>query len=308
MAVEAYFEAKTVWMSDTDKSANIAITQNWGIPNLGDLKKINVNEVEPIDILTAGYPCQPFSQAGHRKGKEDERHLWPYIKKVISDFRPRIVILENVRGHLSLGFKEVLADLAELGFSIRWGIVRASDVGAPHQRARLFVVAYSNGQAYFESRREPRGFRRETEKEFDRPDRQEYRGGSAYDVKCTDTDRQRQSLGTNDSGSTGNQGKSQFESALVGAISSDTDHQQLPSNWKVQKLGRRFDSRFEMSLRAVPNPLDDGKLNTKYVEYMMGLPEGWVTKLPISRAQQFKLLGNGVVPQQAYHALIKLGA
>jgi DNA (cytosine-5)-methyltransferase 1 len=146
MAVEAYFNAETVWMCDNDKYASVVIKERWNLPNLGDLKAVDWTTVEPIDILTAGYPCQPFSQAGQRKGIEDERHIWPYIKQIISATRPKYIILENVRGHLSLGFKEVLKDLAQIGYDAKWRIVRASDVGAPHQRARLFIVAYSSGK------------------------------------------------------------------------------------------------------------------------------------------------------------------
>ncbi len=87
-------------------------------------------------------PCQPFSTAGKRKGTKDERHLWPYVRDAIRALRPRLVVLENVRGHLTLGFDVVLADLAALGMSARWGVVRASDAGAPHGRARLFIVAW----------------------------------------------------------------------------------------------------------------------------------------------------------------------
>jgi DNA-cytosine methyltransferase len=142
MAVEAYFGAKTIWVAEFDKYASQIIDLRWELPNYGDITKINWGELDPIDILTAGYPCQPFSHAGQRKGENDERHIWPDIKKAISELRPRIVILENVRGHLSLGFKEVLQELTEIGYDATWTIIRASDVGAPHQRARLFIIAY----------------------------------------------------------------------------------------------------------------------------------------------------------------------
>jgi DNA-cytosine methyltransferase len=141
MAVEAYFNAKTAWVSEIDKYACKVIDARINKPNIGDLKIVNWAEVEPVDIITAGYPCQPFSHAGLRKGVLDERHLWPYIKQAISTIRPSIVILENVRGHFKLGFREVLTDLTSIGYDVRWSIVRASDVGAPHRRERLFIVA-----------------------------------------------------------------------------------------------------------------------------------------------------------------------
>ena len=146
MAAEAYFNAEMVWCAENDKYASELIKLRFDKLNLGDIKQIDWATVEPIDILTAGYPCQPFSYAGQRKGIEDERHIWPHILKGISILQPKYIILENVRGHLSLGFKEVLSDLAQNGYDAKWGVVRASDVGAPHQRARLFIIAYAISQ------------------------------------------------------------------------------------------------------------------------------------------------------------------
>ena len=80
MAVEAFFGAETIWTCEFDKYASQVIEKRINKPNHGDLKKTDWTKVEPIDILTAGYPCQPFSHAGSRKGADDERHLWPYIK------------------------------------------------------------------------------------------------------------------------------------------------------------------------------------------------------------------------------------
>jgi DNA (cytosine-5)-methyltransferase 1 len=96
-----------------------------------------------VDILTGGYPCQPFSAAGKRKGTDDPRHLWPYIKSIIMDCEPRRVFFENVEGHLSLGIAEVLADLEEMGYRVEAGIFSAAEVGAPHQRKRVFILGHT---------------------------------------------------------------------------------------------------------------------------------------------------------------------
>ena len=291
MAVEAYFDAKTVWMCDNDKYASIVIKKRWGLPNLGNLKEVDWTTVEPIDILTAGYPCQPFSNAGLRKGANDERHIWPNIKEIISQLRPRIVILENVRGHLTLGFKEVLKDLTEIGYDAKWSIVRASDVGAPHRRERLFVIAqptYSNGF---------RGNFRGQDQEWNK-------GKSQFELS------QRSKTITN-SPSKGLQGSCREGYGLEqsSSFTTNTNGNEQQGNRPTQRLGGRFNSQSEMRLQRTPNPLDiNNKLNTRFVEYMMGLPVGWVTDLDISRSQQLKLLGNGVVPQQAYYGLGLLGA
>ncbi len=94
--------------------------------------------------ITAGYPCQPFSVVGSGKGKDDPRHLWPYIFDHIKAIEPSWVFLENVRGHVRNGLREVLEDLGTAGYRSRWGIFSAQEAGAPHRRERVFVLAYSN--------------------------------------------------------------------------------------------------------------------------------------------------------------------
>jgi DNA (cytosine-5)-methyltransferase 1 len=266
LAVEAYFNAETIWCAEIDKYASQVIEQRFDIPNHGNIKEIDWASLEPIDILTAGYPCQPFSHAGYRKGTDDDRHIFPYILEAISTLRPRYAVMENVRGHLSLGLKEVLESLASIGYAARWEIVRASQAGAPHQRARVFIVAYPNSNACEESRRAGGSIPSKTSEIINRSDR-------SIDG-CSDKD------------------------------ASYSNDQHLTHNGQVQGLGRRFISRCQMHMQEPPDALDqDDKLNAYFVEYMMGLPSGWVTETGLSRAQQLKMLGNGVVPQQAELAL-----
>jgi len=101
---------------------------------------------ERIDVLTGGYPCQPFSAAGLRKGADDPRHLWPFIRRHIETIRPVRCFFENVEGHISLGLREVIADLESLGYQTAWGIFSAAGVGAPHQRKRVYILAHANFQ------------------------------------------------------------------------------------------------------------------------------------------------------------------
>ena len=119
-----------------------------------------------VDILTGGYPCQPFSAAGQRKGKQDPRHLWPWIADGIRLLRPRICFFENVEGHISLGLSDVIEDLAGMGYRTTWGIFSASEVGAPHQRKRVFILAHRSGTGFprhwgFEQIGFPKGWKAE---------------------------------------------------------------------------------------------------------------------------------------------------
>jgi DNA (cytosine-5)-methyltransferase 1 len=108
-----------------------------------------------VDLITGGYPCQPFSAAGQRKGTDDPRHLWPYILDHIRSIRPVQCFFENVEGHISLGLSTVISDLEEDGYRATWGIFSAREVGAPHQRKRVYILG--NSEHYGSSTSEIRG-------------------------------------------------------------------------------------------------------------------------------------------------------
>ena len=117
-------------------------------PVFTDLKQFPYEQLrDRVTILSAGFPCQPFGSAGKRRATEDERHLYPYIADGITAMRPRYVLLENVEGIISAKtadgesvLKYVLGDLEERGYSCTWGVFSASEVGAPHQRKRVFIL------------------------------------------------------------------------------------------------------------------------------------------------------------------------
>lgn len=331
MAVEAYFEAETVWVAEIDKAASQLINARINKPNLGNLKIIDWTNVEPIDVLTAGYPCQPFSHAGLRKGAQDERHLWPYIKTAISILRPKFIVLENVRGHFGLGFGDVLSDLAHIGYNARWTLVRASDVGAPHRRERLFIVAYPVGSRPSRAKSgsfSPSKSRFTCKNSDDKFTDSNSFGCALGEHHCDEVEHQRKPqpiIGrlvetivansnsvSHDNARRANRNLQSTTSEVLNGsnrpksrssveIVSDTNHRGRVRD--VQGLQERYDPCRPMHLQAIPAPLAEGKLNVEFVEYMMGLPKGWVTDVGLSRAQQLKILGNGVVPQQAYYAL-----
>jgi len=110
---------------------------------------------DKVSLITGGYPCQPFSAAGQRKGTEDPRHLWPYIRKHIQSIRPLQCFFENVEGHISLGLREVISNLEEDCYGATWGIFSAREVGAPHQRKRVYILG--NSEHYGSSTSEIRG-------------------------------------------------------------------------------------------------------------------------------------------------------
>jgi DNA (cytosine-5)-methyltransferase 1 len=136
-----------IWQSEIDPYASRVLKKHWPeVPNHGDIKTIRWGDIVRPDVLCGGYPCQPFSHAGKRKGEEDPRHLWPWVRQAISELRPRYAILENVRGHLSLGGTTVIGEITALGYDCEWRVVSAASVGANHRRDRIIIVAYPNSR------------------------------------------------------------------------------------------------------------------------------------------------------------------
>jgi DNA (cytosine-5)-methyltransferase 1 len=132
---------------DTEKWCREILKKHWpDVPIAEDVKEL-ANDPERLvpdcNILSAGYPCQPFSVAGKQKGTEDDRHIWPYILKIVAQKRPTWCVFENVYGHVALGLDEVLLDLEAEGYSTRTFIVPACGVNAPHRRDRLWIIAHS---------------------------------------------------------------------------------------------------------------------------------------------------------------------
>lgn len=165
-------ETETAWVSDIDKGANKILAHRYpDVPNLGDLTAIDWAAVEPVDIITGGFPCQDLSHAGKGAGMAagTRSGLWSYMAEAIDKLRPRLVAIENVRGLLSAealrpvepctwcvgdepvfdvrALGAVLADLADIGYDASWYGLPASRVGACHRRFREFIVAYPRGQA-----------------------------------------------------------------------------------------------------------------------------------------------------------------
>jgi DNA (cytosine-5)-methyltransferase 1 len=134
-----------IWQSEIDPYCNKVLKKHWPeVPNYGNIKEIDWSRVPRPDVICGGYPCQPFSTAGKRRGTDDPRHLWPWVRDAISNLRPRYAILENVRGHLTMGGTTVIGELAEIGYDAEWRIVSAAGMGAPHRRDRIIIVAYPN--------------------------------------------------------------------------------------------------------------------------------------------------------------------
>jgi len=147
LGLEATGGFETVAFCDIDKYSKKVLKKQWpNVKQYEDIKELNYERLKAdgigaIDIITGGYPCQPFSIAGRKKGEEDPRHLWPEYFRLIKELRPSWVIGENVSGHIKLGLDTVLKNLESEGYSARTFSISASSIGAKHQRERIWIVA-----------------------------------------------------------------------------------------------------------------------------------------------------------------------
>jgi DNA (cytosine-5)-methyltransferase 1 len=362
MAVQEVFGGTVVWHSEIDKAASKVLAHRYpDVPNLGDITEINWDNWKPmleVDILCGGFPCQDVSSAGKRAGiKSGTRSgLWSVFADAIDTLRPSIVIIENVRGLLSATAHRmesdatalgdggtrpvlraagaVLGDLADLGYDAAWTTLAAGDIGAPHRRERVFVVAHARNDG--------------------RPGEENYaRGGQPYVAGCgggsepggcgeafvgrtnSSTLDLLPTPRTTDSHGAGHHGDGGMDLRTTvtllptpaaqdgngGRYSSDGHQTTLPGEARL--LGgqaREMETswgkyepairRWEQLTRPTPAPTEPNKngnprLSAAFSEWLMGWPAGWVTDpdIGISRNDQLKIVGNGVVPQQAAAAL-----
>ena len=168
LAVMKVLDAEVIWHCEwEDAPSKILETRFPGVPNYRDVTKVDFSQIEKVDVLTGGFPCQDLSYAGKRAGllEGTRSGLWSEFARAIETIKPRMVVIENVRGLLtakahngmeyepevlaSLGdrpvfsaMQAVLGNLADLGYDAKWTGLRASDAGAPHNRFRIFIVAY----------------------------------------------------------------------------------------------------------------------------------------------------------------------
>ena len=135
--------SRPILFCDVDEWCRRVLRKHWtDVPIENDVRELanDPDRVPDCDILTAGYPCQPFSVAGKQKGAEDDRHIWAYLRQIIAHKRPTWCVFENVYGHVALGLDEVLLDLETEGYATRTFVVPAAGVNAPHKRERVWIV------------------------------------------------------------------------------------------------------------------------------------------------------------------------
>ncbi|BDH08401.1 DNA cytosine methyltransferase [Streptomyces seoulensis] len=381
-AITAGTGGQVVAFAENDPhAAAVFAAHHVGVPNLGDITAVDWQRVRDLyapDVIGAGFPCRNISNAGRRDGINGQwSRVWKNVAEAVGVVRPGYVFLENVAALRSRGLDTVAADLAALGYDVRWTCLRAGDeeVGAPHTRDRWFAVAYPAAEnpdlaAWNQRRPAAPG---EAEGGRTRPDAGGRSGLPAapvarHGVTPLPTPTAADSRGTANFRTDGTPDGNGYGSTLTDAVrsllptpaardwksgasnllgtnsrplnevvvnllptpkASDGPHggpnqRDTAGNYYLPGQAVRLDDRWvatngtdygpairrweHVTGRPAPCPTEPGtrgnrRLAPVFVEWMMGLPAGWVTAVPgIPRKEQLKILGNGVVPQQAHHA------
>lgn len=328
LALHAAFGARTVWTSEVAAAPSRVLDTRLEVPNHGDITRINWDQIEPVDILCGGFPCQDVSTAGLRRGitPDTRSGLWAHFATAIDRLRPPLVAIENVRGLLSapathgnmepcpgcLGNRSdqpdlralgaVLGDLADIGFDAEWTVLPASAVGAPHRRERTFILAWPVGTDPTRvGQQRPRvarpGRTRPADGTRDAPDPDGSRRGQ-------DLDRVR--VGPVDPGGqpaphTGRRARAQGDqdgtaTRRGSGAAAWGPYAPAVARWE-HATGRPAPPPTVVSTRS-STPV----LSPHAVEWMMGFPKGWATDLDIPKSKILKAYGNALVPQQAARA------
>jgi len=322
--------AHMAWAADNDPHISRLLTHCLpDVPNLGDLASVHWSRAEPVDVITAGFPCQDISAAGKGAGieKGTRSSVWTHVMEAVRHLRPHLLVLENVpalrwRGR---GFDRVLADLARTGYDAHWCCVRAGDIGAPHKRERVFVVAHPVHQRGTPGAAHLRGTTRTGPTNSARrrvvpltphpcvrthPHCTLHRTPNSFAqtfVAAHATRERRNQRKPEPKGFTRQPHTAlrhhryehrQLQHSTVPFAYAWADYEPAIRRWE-QVLGRAAPSPTETGTRGQP------RLSAAFVEWMMGLPAGWVTdpEIGMPHSARIRTLGNGVVPQQATAAV-----
>jgi DNA (cytosine-5)-methyltransferase 1 len=280
MAVAAVFGGTLVWCADNDRHVAALLDARYpDVPNHGDLTRLDWEMVEPADIVAVGFPCQDISYNGRGAGIEKGARsgIWKNIVTGLRLLRPKLVVVENVAAIRRRGLDRVLGDLAEVGYYSVWTSLRASEVGAPHRRERVFILGYGRG--------------------------------SREILIAAHARSQRWSRRSGPGEAAGGRPPGGSERPRAGDVSLAEAGQATTA---IGLIWGRYEEAIQrwatVTGRSAPQPTEHGvwgqtRLSPQLSEWLMGLPAGFVTGLDLPYSAQMRILGNGVVPQQATAAL-----
>jgi DNA (cytosine-5)-methyltransferase 1 len=256
LGLESAGLVETVAFCDFDKYCQQILKKNFpGVPIYGDVKELNYDKlkadgIDTIDIITGGYPCQPFSVAGRKKGEEDPRHVWPEMFRLVQELRPTWVIGENVGGHIKLGLDTVLENLESEGYSARTFSISASSVGANHKRERVWIVGYSTN-----NRRNESTSNSQTRRAFG----QSEEGGMRQLERTSDVENSRRSIGREQSSRNSEGiGRWSFETSEWSTDTNQIARSSEGAETMANSTSERLEGEFRSKLQGTGEGLTDG--------------------------------------------------
>ena len=272
---------ETVAFCEIEPYAQRVLRKNFpGVPIIEDVRNFPADEFQRPWLITGGYPCQPFSQAGQRRGAEDDRHLWPAMFEIIRSCRPAWVLAENVAGHVSMGLDEVLSDLESEDYACQPIIVPACAVDAPHRRDRVWVIANANSNRRSDGNKQKgKGTGKRRQKQFD-----VVQNGCVVYVANADRAGCKERRRTESV-------QSEYVTAECGSEDvSDTNGSGEKPSWNDWGMGR------------VRKPIEDSG-NHDFERWLPEPDVGRVAHGIPSRVDRLRGLGNAIVPQVAYEII-----
>ena len=274
--VERDFEAAAV-LVEKIRTGRLDQAPIWSNTSTLDCKPF----VGKVDAIIGGFPCQPFSGAGRREGTEDERWLWEDITRLVSEIRPRELFLENVSGLFLGGIQVVIGGLSEMGYDAKWITLQAKEVGAPHQRERVFILAHSRHHA------------RSTKLFGKRERKTSVIGQGSRTVTDTNNERVHNEIGWNSP--TTRSGIDVENTSGEGLERENTEgkYTTRPSGRPMEFPPGFNDPRWTQVIEERPDLAPRIKTQSK----VRGVADGLGREL--ARSSKLKILGNGVVPKQA---------
>ena len=299
---------ETVQFVENEEFAQKVLTKNFpGVPIHDDIKTYRANGIVSPFLLTGGYPCQPFSQAGRRRGQNDDRHLWPEMFRVIQECRPNWVLAENVTGHIKLGLQEVLADLEGEGYQSQVFHIGALAKDAPHRRMRVWIVANSSsglsnrkGEEICTGRNSPDNGSKDVAHSKCNSQRPSHRGN--FGISSRGWEEQGISKGSQDWSNSGDSSKNVAYSQSKRVEGYRSGRKQESHTYGQEGLSMCESERPRATERGTQPGLG-GTLSDGISTWMdePDIPRVGV-KIP-DRAKRLKAIGNAILPQVAYEII-----
>jgi DNA (cytosine-5)-methyltransferase 1 len=306
---------ETIAFCEKDQFCQQVLRKHWNdIKIYDDIRHIKGSEIK-ADIVTGGFPCQPFSVAGKQRGKDDDRYLWDETIRVVAETKPRWFIGENVDGLINIQEGKVLQqiqkDLEAESFQVQCLVIPASGIGAWHQRKRIWIIGYSDSNANAKEKQSSNGPENSISKEYRSKDSSvQFSGGTTNNSLSNSSDVRGQNTSTNNTQNGSKEfSKEDVKLGIKSSLSSNVSNSESlrSGRWSSEECRikeRKFQqteqkrSSFWSEVKRCSSQ-DDTSSWWQTQSKLCGVPNGISSELDKDRANRIKSLGNAIVPEIA---------